>query len=62
MQNNSVLHYDSVNPLNAIAFKNSATNENDNNEVIIGVGSMVLSRSNKIEILKLKQTATISEE
>lgn len=62
MQNNSVLQYESVNPLNAIAFNNSSTIEIENNEVILGVGSMVMDKNNKIEILKLKQTTTISEE
>ena len=62
MQNNSVLQYESVNLLNAIAFNNSSTIEIENNEVILGVGSMVMDKNNKIEILKLKQTPTISEE
>jgi len=48
--------------LNAIAFNNTAINENINNEVVVALGSLNMQRVNKVEILKLKQANITSQE
>jgi len=48
--------------LHAVAFNNSAVNENVNNEVFVAVGSLKMQSANKIEILKLKQANITSQE